>query len=159
MKCRSIEFEGFIQEHIIWTVLTPNLHCSWLQPPNPPRPTPFPFLLNSEILAYMQTDINFRYRCRLQIFQNYQWCSPPSQAIQFVTWGLCDKPKEERLHGRLSMVLHWKIFLFSSLLRCKSASSSSLYSASSTSTVNSSSSLKSSSSKKRLCEVRKLTSW
>lgn len=42
----------------------------------------------------------------------------------------------------------------SSLLRCKSASSASLYSASSTSTMNSASSLKSSSSKKRLCEVR-----
>ena len=139
-----------------------NIDCAQPKPTLflPPPPPSFPLLSKSEISDYnLQTEINFRYRCRLNIFHNCQWCSPPWQTIQFVMWGLRDKPKAERLHGRLSIVLHCKIFLFTSLLRCKSASSSSLYSASSTSTVNSASSLKSSSSKKRLCEVRKLTSW
>ena len=62
-----------------WTVLTPNLLGSWL----PPCPPTFPLLLKSEISDYMQTDINFRYGCRLHIFQNRQWCSSPSQTIRF----------------------------------------------------------------------------
>lgn len=139
-----------------------NIDCAHPKPTlflTPPHTPPFPLLSKSEISDYnLQTEVNFRYRCRLHIFQNCHWCSPPSQTLQFVTRGLCDKPKAERPHGGLLMVLHCKIFLLSSLLRCKSASSASLYSASSTSTVNSASSLKSSSSKKRLCEVRKLTS-